>query len=72
MDVQHPDPGIRSSARHDSSAEFQARLRTAFDVALIVAMLAAPFLLVGLQHDDAQILAKVELPPMQLAQTPAP
>jgi hypothetical protein len=32
--------------------------------------LAAPFLLTGLQHDDAQIRAKVEPPSMQLAKCP--
>jgi hypothetical protein len=66
MDVRKPDPGIRRPDRDHESSNFQVRVRFALDIALIVAMAAAPFLLVGSQLDDA------EMPSTQLAQLPAP
>lgn len=57
MIVQHPGLNTRSSGNKAGETDFETKLRTAFDIALIVAMLVAPFLIAGLQTDDPQQLA---------------
>jgi hypothetical protein len=60
MNVQKPGPRIQPSGPNERDTEFEAKLRKAFDIALILAMLAAPFLLVGLQSGDHPHLAAGE------------
>ena len=72
MDVVKTNPGIRRPGRDNGSSKLEARLRAALDMALIVAMAAAPFLLVDSQQDDAQFGADTEMSPMQLTQLSAP
>jgi hypothetical protein len=73
MDIRKPDPRIPRPGRDPGRSTLEARVRGALDIVLIVAMAAAPFLLVGSQQDDAQVRADAaEMSSRQLAQLPAP
>lgn len=72
MNVQRCAPGVRRCGRDEPGTEFEARLRDALDAALILAMLAAPLMLVGMQPDDAQRQVAIDDTATQVAQVAAP
>ncbi len=60
MNVQSKGPSLRPPDRNQLRPDLEARFRKAFDIVLIVAMLVAPFLIVGLHGGDSEQLAATD------------